>query len=123
MTDKEHFDKDNVASGGWGSVKTTASMLLREQVLLKGGRVVVHQNKPDGFACVSCSWAKPAHPHAIEACENGIKATAWEITPKRTPPEFFARHAVTELSSWSDLDLEGEGRLTEPLKWNGSTDR
>ena len=123
MTDKEHFDKDSVPSGGWGSVKTTASMLLREQVLLKGGRVVVHQNKPDGFACVSCSWAKPAHPHAIEACENGIKATAWEITPKRTPPEFFARHTVTELLSWSDLDLEAEGRLTEPLKWNGSTDR
>jgi molybdopterin-dependent oxidoreductase alpha subunit len=92
-------------------------------VLLKGGRVILHQNKPEGHACVSCSWAKPAHPHTIEACENGIKATAWEITEKRTPPEFFARHTVSELLSWSDRDLEGEGRLTEPLKWDAATDK
>jgi molybdopterin-dependent oxidoreductase alpha subunit len=83
----------------------------------------MHQNKPDGYACVSCSWAKPAHPHTIEACENGIKATAWEITKKRTPPEFFAEHTIAELLTWSDLDLEGEGRLTEPLKWDAATDK
>ena len=91
--------------------------------MLKGSRVLMHQNKPDGYACVSCSWAKPAHPHAIEACENGIKATAWEITAKRTPPSFFAEHTVTELLQWSDRDLEGEGRLTEPLRWDCETDK
>jgi molybdopterin-dependent oxidoreductase alpha subunit len=110
-------------SDGWGSAKTTTSLLRHEHVLLKGGRVILHQNKPEGHACVSCSWAKPAHPHTIEACENGIKATAWEITEKRTPPEFFARHTVSELLSWSDRDLEGEGRLTEPLKWDAATDK
>ena len=110
-------------AGGWGSANTTTSLLRHEHVLLKGGRVVLHQNKPDGYACVSCSWAKPAHPHAIEACENGIKATAWEITNKRTPPEFFAEHTITELLAWSDLDLEGQGRLTEPLKWDAATDK
>lgn len=110
-------------AGGWGSANTTTSLLRHEHVLLKGGRVVLHQNKPDGYACVSCSWAKPAHPHAIEACENGIKATAWEITNKRTPPEFFAEHTITELLAWSDLELEGQGRLTEPLKWDAATDK
>ena len=85
--------------------------------------MALRQNKPDGFACVSCSWAKPAHPHAIEACENGLKATAWEITAKRTPPEFFAHHTVAELLTWSDLALEGEGRLTEPLKWDATSDK
>lgn len=124
MAEKERFENvDDVPSGGWGSAQTTSSLLLHEHVLLKGSRVIAHHNKPDGYACVSCSWAKPAHPHAIEACENGIKATAWEITAKRTPPEFFSRHTVTELLGWSDLDLEGEGRLTEPLKWNADTDR
>ena len=110
-------------TGGWGSAKTTTSLLLHEHVLLKGGRVILSQNKPDGYACVSCSWAKPAHPHSIEACENGIKATAWEITSKRTPPEFFAQHTVTELLSWSDHDLEAQGRLTEPLKWDPASDK
>jgi molybdopterin-dependent oxidoreductase alpha subunit len=123
MTEKERFEEPNMPAGGWGSANTTTSLLRHEHVLLKGVRVVVHQNKPDGYACVSCSWAKPAHPHAIEACENGIKATAWEITEKRTPPEFFAQHTVTELLSWSDLDLEGEGRLTEPLTWDVASDK
>ena len=124
MTEKERFENsDDATSGGWGSAKTTTSLLLHERVLVKGGRVVTHQNKPDGFACVSCSWAKPAHPHAIEACENGIKATAWEITAKRTPPEFFAKHTVTELLAWSDLHLEGEGRLTAPLRWDAGSDK
>src|SRR5580658_958664 len=116
MTDRQTFkDVTDVPSGGWGSARTSFSLVSHEHVLLKGGRAILHQNKPHGFACVSCSWAKPAHPHAIEACENGIKATAWEITKKRTPPEFFAAHTVAELLTWSDLELEGEGRLTEPL--------
>jgi molybdopterin-dependent oxidoreductase alpha subunit len=123
MTEEEHFEQPNMPAGGWGSAKTTTALLRHEHVLLKGGRVVMHQNKPDGYACVSCSWAKPAHPHAIEACENGIKATAWEITEKRTPPEFFAQHTVTELLRWSDLNLEGEGRLTEPLRWDAASDK
>jgi molybdopterin-dependent oxidoreductase alpha subunit len=96
---------------------------LHQRALLKGSRVVLHQNKPDGYACVSCSWAKPAHPHSIEACENGIKATAWEITANRTTPEFFARHTVAELLGWSDLELEDQGRLTEPLRWDAAIDK
>jgi molybdopterin-dependent oxidoreductase alpha subunit len=123
MNDEPHFEEVDGPAGGWGSAKTTASALLHEHDLLKGSRVVLHQNKPRGYACVSCSWAKPAHPHSIEACENGIKATGWEITPKRTPPEFFAQHTVTELLSWSDLDLEDQGRLTDPLRWDAATDK
>lgn len=123
MTEKERFEAAEMPAGGWGSAKTTASLLLREHALLKSTRVVVHQNKPDGYACVSCSWAKPAHPHSIEACENGIKATAWEITAKRTTPEFFAAHTLAELEGWSDHDLEAEGRLTEPLRWDAAFDK
>ena len=124
MTERERFDDvTGTPAGGWGSAKTSASQLRREGVFLAGSRVIAHQNKPDGFACISCSWAKPAHPHAVEACENGIKATAWEITRKRTPPAFFEQHAIAELLAWSDLDLEGEGRLTAPLKWDAGCDK
>ena len=121
-TEKERFETIDTPAGGWGSAQTTVSILRQEHVTLKSIPVLRHQNKPDGFSCVSCSWAKPAHPHAVEACENGIKATAWEITAKRTPPAFFAKHTVQELLTWSDRDLEGEGRLTEPLKWDAATD-
>lgn len=86
------IERAEQTAGGWGSVEAVSESLLREHVFLKGARVILKQNKPDGYACVSCSWAKPAHPHSIEACENGIKATAWEITARRAPPEFFAEH-------------------------------
>jgi molybdopterin-dependent oxidoreductase alpha subunit len=111
------------AAGGWGSVKAVASILVQEHVTLHGSRILSHQNKPDGFACVSCSWAKPADPHLFEFCENGAKATAWEITDKRIDDEFFASHTLGELESWSGFELESRGRLTAPLRWDAESDR
>ncbi len=90
---------------------------------MEGSKLLLHQNKPDGFACVSCAWAKPANPHPFEFCESGAKATAWEITSKRCAPDFFASHTVTELLDWSDCDLESVGRLTAPLRWDAASDR
>lgn len=110
-------------AGGWGSVKAVASILVGEHVALHGSRILFHQNKADGFACVSCSWAKPADPHLFEFCENGAKATAWEITSKHIDAEFFADHTLSELESWSGLELESRGRLTAPMRWDAATDR
>ena len=44
--------------------------------------------------CTSCAWAKPAEPHPFEFCENGAKATIWELTRDRCGPEFFADHTA-----------------------------
>jgi hypothetical protein len=101
---KASFHKYTNAIGGWGSVHALASILRQERVMLKGPTVLAKQNKPDGFACVSCSWAKPADPHAFEFCENGAKATAWEITSKRVAPTFFAQHSLpssNDGATWS----------------------
>jgi anaerobic selenocysteine-containing dehydrogenase len=46
-----------------------------------------------------------------------------EATAKRTTPEFFAAHTVSELWNWSDFDLENEGRLTHPMVYDQATDR
>jgi molybdopterin-dependent oxidoreductase alpha subunit len=110
-------------AGGWGSVHALGSILSQEEVTILGSEILLHQNKPDGFMCVSCSWAKPAHPRPFEFCENGAKATAWEITNKKTTPEFFADHTLTELRDWSDHDLEDNGRLTHPMRYDPATDR
>jgi molybdopterin-dependent oxidoreductase alpha subunit len=109
--------------GGWGSAKSVAEIILREAVPLKGPYALWYQNKPKGFACVSCSYAKPDHTKPFEFCENGAKATAWEITEKRCSLDFFAEHTVTELESWADYDLEEAGRLTHPMKWDATTDK
>ncbi len=73
--------------------------------------------------CVSCAWAKPAKPHPFEYCENGAKATAWEITTGRTDAAFFAAHTLSELEAWRDYDLEEQGRLTEPMRWDAASDK
>ena len=110
-------------SGGWGSMKEVTSILLQEHVALRGVKLLAQQNKHGGFACVSCAWAKPAHPHAAEFCENGAKATAWEVTSKRVAPEFFADHSLAALRTWGDHELEAIGRLTVPLRWDATIDR
>lgn len=121
---KKTSDPYPYASGGWGSLREVQQILSQENVLsAKSMKVLLKQNKADGFACVSCSWAKSGKPHVAEFCESGVKATAWEITTKRADAAFFARHTLTELESWSDHELEGTGRLTEPLKWDAASDR
>ena len=110
-------------AGGWGSAKSLANILLREGVPISGAITLTAQNKPQGFQCVSCAWAKPAEPHPFEFCENGAKATAWEITTARVTPAFFAKHTVSELLNWPDYDLEQAGRLTHPMRYDQHSDR
>src|SRR5690606_8458910 len=45
------------------------------------------------------------------------------LTSKRTTPEFFERHSATELLGWSDYDLENQGRLTHPMRYDPASDR
>ena len=117
------FEPNNDPAGGWGSLKAVATYMLREGIPVAGPLALRHQNKHDGFACVSCAWAKPAEPRAAEFCENGAKATAWELTAKRLPPEFFLDHSVTELQGWSDHALESGGRITQPMRYDREGDR
>jgi molybdopterin-dependent oxidoreductase alpha subunit len=109
-------------SGGWGSVRSLGSILRREGNPVSGPLVLTQQNKHGGFMCVSCAWAKPHPPHPFEFCENGAKATAWDLTSARLEPEFLAQHTVTSLESWSDYALEQLGRLTEPMRWDAASD-
>jgi molybdopterin-dependent oxidoreductase alpha subunit len=119
---KVHFQPYTHASGGWGSAKSVMKILWREQAFAKAPGALLKQNKPNGFACVSCAWAKPGHPHALEFCENGAKATAWELTSMKTDPAFFAAHTLTELRQWPDHALEQHGRLTHPLRYDAASD-
>ncbi len=123
MTDHASSGSQMHSAGGWGSLKAVSAALLREHIPVVGAEALSRQNKPGGYACVSCAWAKPAEPHPAEFCENGAKATAWELTAKRRTAEFFAAHTLTSLEAWSDHDLEAGGRLTVPLRWDAASDR
>jgi molybdopterin-dependent oxidoreductase alpha subunit len=79
-------------------------------------------NKPTGFDCPGCAWPDKAHTSTFQFCENGAKAVTWEATKKRVTQEFFTTHTVSELLEWTDYELENEGRLTQPLAYDKTTD-
>ncbi|WP_437353311.1 molybdopterin-dependent oxidoreductase [Neorhizobium petrolearium] len=110
------------ASGGWGSLRGIEHILLDQKPTFRALRTLFRQNKPGGHMCTSCAWTKPPEPHPFEFCENGAKATIWDLTSKRCTPDFFAEKTVSELRTWSDHDLEEAGRLTHPMRYNPQTD-
>jgi molybdopterin-dependent oxidoreductase alpha subunit len=117
----EAYDKP---AGGWDSATAVAEILKREGASLGVLRdLLLRHNKPGGYACASCAWAKPSKPHPLEFCESGAKATAWELTSKRVDPAFFDAHSLAELETWPDYDLEEAGRLTHPMRWAESSNK
>ncbi|MBN9023572.1 MAG: FdhF/YdeP family oxidoreductase, partial [Rhizobiales bacterium] len=123
MADIDDLPKESGPAGGWGSMRGIAAVFGEtwpEPAVLG---TLERLNKPDGAMCVSCAWPKPANYHAFEFCENGAKATLWDMTSARCTPDFWQDHTVTELRAWSDHDLESTGRLTAPMRYDAGTDR
>jgi hypothetical protein len=90
------FSANTHPAGGWGSVQSLGRSLAREHVPLRGTRILMHQNKPDGFACVSCAWAKPAKPHPCEAAGLALVAIAREDSVE----VFTHAQRIHGVSSW-----------------------
>ncbi|MBP0581971.1 FdhF/YdeP family oxidoreductase [Labrys sp. LIt4] len=111
------------AAGGWGALKSCGRHLLASGSPLTGARTMLKANQPDGFDCPGCAWGDPEHGSSFEFCENGVKAVAWESTDKRITPVFFREHTLAELSRWTDYELEAQGRLTHPMRYDQGSDR
>ncbi|MFD9031350.1 FdhF/YdeP family oxidoreductase [Streptomyces sp. NPDC059567] len=110
-------------AAGWGAAKSVTRFMAREGALVDGPRAIMKMNHENtGFDCPGCAWPDDTKGLHLDICENGIKHVTWEMTRKRVDREFFAAHSVTELSGWSDYDLENQGRLTEPMVYDPDTD-
>ncbi|MGW3540631.1 FdhF/YdeP family oxidoreductase [Nocardia niigatensis] len=111
-------------AAGWGAAKSVTAFLAREREGVAGPRAIVTMNHENGgFDCPGCAWPDDLEGLHLDICENGIKHVTWEMTHKRVGRGFFAAHTVTELSAWSEFDLENQGRLTEPMSYDPETDR
>jgi len=109
-------------AGGWGALRATARAVREQMEVVEAPLLLYRTNKPDGFDCPGCAWPDKEHTSTFQFCENGAKAVTWEATNKRVTPEFFAAHTLTELRTWTDHQLENEGRLTHPLVYDEGTD-
>ena len=121
--DTRFIGKKSSAAGGWGALKSCGKRLLESGTPLSGAKAMLKANQPDGFDCPGCAWGDPEHGSSFEFCENGVKAVAWEATEKRASPAFFAAHTVSELRGLSDYELELNGRLTHPMRYDAASDR
>jgi molybdopterin-dependent oxidoreductase alpha subunit len=110
-------------AGGWHALQAVAVALRRQERVFDDVETLLRSNQPDGFDCPGCAWPDPKHTSTFEFCENGAKAVTWEATKKRTTPEFFAEHPVSDLWQWSDHDLEDQGRITHPMVYRPDSDR
>ncbi|MGW7285449.1 FdhF/YdeP family oxidoreductase [Streptomyces sp. NPDC054847] len=90
---------------------------LEETSARRTGVTLLTMNQVDGIDCPGCAWADPSpgHRHRNEYCENGAKHINDEATSRRITADFFRRHPVSELGRRSDLWLNQQGRLTEPM--------
>ncbi|MFJ6947078.1 FdhF/YdeP family oxidoreductase [Streptomyces wuyuanensis] len=122
-TEEPHFSPYHHPAAGWGAAKSVGKVLLRERALVDGPRAIMRMNHENtGFDCPGCAWPDDTKGLHLDICENGVKHVTWEMTPKRVGAEFFAAHSVTELSGWTDFDLEDQGRLTEPMVYDAESD-
>ncbi len=123
MSKTDFIGKASAAAGGWGALKSVGKRLMESGAPISGARTLLKANQPDGFDCPGCAWGDPEHGSSFEFCENGVKAVAWEATEARVPPDFFATRTVSELRGWSDYDLEKQGRLTHPMRYDRASDK
>ena len=125
MDNNETLPQSSGPAGGWGSLKGITQIFGETWSSPSALITLGKQNKPKGVMCVSCAWPKPANYSAFEFCENGAKATLWEMTSARCTPDFWDEkdHTVRQLRDWRDHDLEMTGRLTHPMRYDAATDR
>ncbi|MGA5895254.1 FdhF/YdeP family oxidoreductase [Streptomyces venetus] len=83
----------------------------------KTGVDLLTMNQVGGVDCPGCAWADPApgRRHRNEYCENGAKHINDEATTRRITADFFREHSVADLAGRSDMWLNQQGRLTEPM--------
>ena len=105
-----------LSAAGFASIYETAHHGFGAMGVGRTVRALRTLNQKHGYDCPSCAWPDPdGERNAFEFCENGAKAVASEATLKRATPAFFAQHTLSALRQRSDLWLEQQGRLTEPM--------
>lgn len=103
-------------AAGFTAIYDTSKDMFKKAGIIRGTKLLANLNQKGGIDCNSCAWADPDDKRTLaEFCESGAKAIADEATTKRVTPDFFAKYSVEELAGQSELWLNAQGRITEPM--------
>ena len=109
--------KSQTNSVGFGALKAAVSHVSKYMKPTDAIKIAAKINQKGGFDCPGCAWPDPDDERSKlgEYCENGMKAMAEEAQNKTIGADFFVKHSVDELASWSDFEIGKSGRLAEPM--------
>ena len=100
---------------GLPAVRHALQFSLERTSLLRTALNLLTINQTNGVDCPGCAWPEPRKRHLNEYCENGAKHVNDEATTRRITREFFRDHPISVLATKSDMWLNDQGRLTEPM--------
>ena len=109
------ISKKKKLAAGIPAVTSSLKHGLKNMGIPRTLRTLTMVNQQSGFDCPGCAWPDPSHRTQFEFCENGAKAVADEATTRRVTPQFFSKYTVQELSQKSDMWLNKQGRITNPM--------
>ncbi|WOX05675.1 FdhF/YdeP family oxidoreductase [Microbulbifer pacificus] len=117
--DRFRFRPYQRPAAGWGALRSVAHAWLDSRQPFKNLRAMLQTNQNGGFDCPGCAWGEAPKEGRIRFCENGAKAVNWEASGRGVDRDFFARHSLQDLMAQDDYWLEYQGRLTEPMFYDG----
>ena len=109
------ISKKKKLAAGIPAVTSSLKHGLKNMGIPRTLRTLTMVNQQSGFDCPGCAWPDPSHRTQFEFCENGAKAVADEATTRRVTPQFFSNYSVQELSQKSDMWLNKQGRISNPM--------
>ncbi|SDZ82126.1 FdhF/YdeP family oxidoreductase [Microbulbifer marinus] len=120
--DRFRFHPYQRPAAGWGALRSVAHAWRDSKQPFKNLRAMLQTNQHGGFDCPSCAWGEAPGEGRIRFCENGAKAVNWEATGRAVDAAFFRQNSIKQLLKHDDYWLEYQGRLTEPMYFDGSGD-
>jgi molybdopterin-dependent oxidoreductase alpha subunit len=110
-------------TAGWDAVFSVGKTILKREEPISALKAIFRMNHENGgFDCPGCAWPDDRKGLRMDICENGIKHSTSEMTRRACNADFFAKHTVSELATWSSYALEDAGRLTDPMVYDAETD-
>jgi molybdopterin-dependent oxidoreductase alpha subunit len=105
------------SAAGISAVMHALEYSLEQTSLVRTAINLLSVNQTNGIDCPGCAWPEPepGKRHKNEYCENGAKHINDEATTRRITRKFFLDHPISELAAKSDMWLNEQGRLTEPM--------
>src|SRR5689334_24313657 len=111
--------KKMTSGGGW---RTIFYALKKSRQM--GGLWKLWQAMRSKNACKTCALGMGGQRGGMvnergsfpEVCKKSMQAMASDMQPAITA-DFWARHSVADLQTWSPRQLEYAGRLIQPVLW------